>query len=321
MMGLASPIPILLVGTPVTLGRVWMEAHDQTTFKQVWEELRRLVAVLIGWPLLFKGLHVHGTILGLNADMEVPPLLGFADAFLPTIDRDELRGVFTDAGTLLLYVLRLCYTHIFRGIPEALHLSKDDHDRIQDFVHLDSSEAIEDFKVWITNIPDPDGAIASLAALLYVAFGVIQAAARPLRGLASTWAKAQAEAELKQATAEAKSNSSGRVPRRRPSKAKNAEETNTHGKLNAKQTLAPHRGSSRVASLSEELEREDIQEDEREVAATTPKPKRRKAGDPLAGWAIELVPGDKTTVVTPREYAQKEPEEFTAQYPQYVKFL
>ncbi|KAJ7439155.1 hypothetical protein B0H11DRAFT_2254083 [Mycena galericulata] len=52
------------------------------------------------------------------------------------------------------------------------------------------------------------------------------------------------------------------------------------------------------------------------IVAPTPKPKR-----PLAGWAIELVPGDKTTAVTPREYAQREPKEFAAQYPQYVKFL
>ncbi|KAJ7926846.1 hypothetical protein B0H13DRAFT_2313099 [Mycena leptocephala] len=169
---------------------------------------------------------------------------------------------------------------------------------------------------------------------------------------------------------EAKSNSSGRVPGRRPSKGKKAE-TNTQGKLNAKQASALRRSSSRVASRSVELEREDIQEDEHEgmqgekegealqmanlrhlrsrrakspppalytspsdaapsngkrkltsaAVVPTPKPKRRKAGDPLAGWAIELVPGDKTTAVTPREYAQKEPEEFAAQYPQYVKFL
>ncbi|KAJ7504920.1 hypothetical protein B0H11DRAFT_2343310 [Mycena galericulata] len=57
------------------------------------------------------------------------------------------------------------------------------------------------------------------------------------------------------------------------------------------------------------------------AAAPAPKPKRRKAGDPLAGRAIELVPGDKTTAVSPREYAQKEPEEFAARYPQYFKFL
>ncbi|KAJ7739629.1 hypothetical protein B0H14DRAFT_2638240 [Mycena olivaceomarginata] len=57
------------------------------------------------------------------------------------------------------------------------------------------------------------------------------------------------------------------------------------------------------------------------AAAPAPKPKRRKAGDPLAGWAIELGPGDKTTAVSPQEYAQKELEEFAAQYPQYIKFL
>ncbi|KAJ7475458.1 hypothetical protein B0H11DRAFT_1917643 [Mycena galericulata] len=58
------------------------------------------------------------------------------------------------------------------------------------------------------------------------------------------------------------------------------------------------------------------------AALPAPKPKRCKAGDPLAGRAIELVPGDKTTAISPREYAQKEPEEFAAQYyPQHVKFL
>ncbi|KAJ6552166.1 hypothetical protein B0H10DRAFT_1968474 [Mycena sp. CBHHK59/15] len=92
--------------------------------------------------------------------MEVAPLLGFADAFLPTIDREELRGVVTDAGTLLLFILRLCYTHIFRGVPEAPHLSKDDHDRIKGFVHLETPQAVEDFKLWIANLQDPDGAIA-----------------------------------------------------------------------------------------------------------------------------------------------------------------
>ncbi|KAJ6536393.1 hypothetical protein B0H19DRAFT_1079888 [Mycena capillaripes] len=288
------------INVAVTLGRVWMEAHDRTIFKQVWEELRSLVSVLTGRPLLFKGLHVRGTILGLNADMEVVPLLGFADAFLPTIDRDELRGVVTDAGTLLLYVLRLCYTHIFRGIPEAPHLSKDDHNRIQNFVHLESSEAVEDFKVWIADIPDPNWAIArwwkqklqqfwllpakiqclsriplndwhTMPAITNLGeaqharnnaetgtqMGMIESfknsnrrhAAATDKGMrardadervvALRHAKAQVEVELKQATAEAKSN--------------------------AKQTLAPHRSSSRVASRSKELGREDIQEDEREV--------------------------------------------------------
>jgi hypothetical protein len=87
--------------------REWIEVRLAVFFILV------LVTVLTGRPLLFKGLHVRGTILGLNADMEVAPLLGLADAFLPIIDRDELFGVVTEAGTLLLFVLRLCYTHIF----------------------------------------------------------------------------------------------------------------------------------------------------------------------------------------------------------------
>ncbi|KAJ6541306.1 hypothetical protein B0H10DRAFT_2392116 [Mycena sp. CBHHK59/15] len=448
----------------VTLGRVWMEAHDRTIFKQVWEELRRLVTVLTGRPLLFKGLHVRGTILGLNADMEVAPLLGFADAFLPTIDREELRGVVTDAGTLLL------------GVPEAPHLSKDDHDRIKGFVHLETPQAVEDFKLWIANLQDPDGAIASLSHFKFMFYfalthfwilpATIQCLSRiPLndwhtmpattnlgdaqharnnaetgtqtgiiesfkkyaeydarraaeinvklatgnlnnnqnelvhryassnrrhaaagdkgmrardadeRVMALRQAKAQVEAELKQAVAESKlttdqSNSSVRVPAGRP-KGKKAEKI-ANGTSNVEQV--PRRSSGRVVAPSRSAEEPPIdhQEDEHDdvqrekegqtlrtgdeasgprhlrsrganvsfttstsdtapsavkrkstltAAAPAPKPKRRKAGDPLAGWAIELVPGDKTTAVSPREYAQKEPDEFAAQYPQYVKFL
>ncbi|KAJ7857931.1 hypothetical protein B0H14DRAFT_3637442 [Mycena olivaceomarginata] len=436
------------INEAVTLGRVWMEAHDRTIFKQVWEELRRFVTVLTGHPLLFKGLHVRGTILGLNADMEVAPLLGFAEAFLPTIDREELRGVVTDAGTLLPFVLRLCYTHIFRGVPEAPHLSKDDHDRIKGFVHLETPQAVEDFKLWIANVPDPDGAItrwwkqklmhfwllpATIQCLSriplndwhtmpattnlesfkkYAEYDARQAAeinvklatgnsnnnqnelvhryassnrrhaaaadkgmrARDAdeRVIALRQAKVQVEAELKQAVAESKSNSSGRVPARRPSKGKKVEKIG-HGTSNVEQV--PRRSPGRVVAPSHSAEeaRVDHQEDEHDVqrekegqtlqtgdeasgpsatpaltwrrcfldhfdkghcsihrqtrkltstaAAPAPKPKRRKAGDPLAGWAIELVPGDKTTAVSPREYAQKELEEFAAQYPQYVKFL
>jgi hypothetical protein len=64
--------------------------------------------------------------------------------------------------------------NVHRGVPEAPHLSKDDHDRIQGFVHLKSLQVVEDFKVWIANVPDPDGAITSLchfyfAFMLYLA--------------------------------------------------------------------------------------------------------------------------------------------------------
>ncbi|KAJ6537018.1 hypothetical protein B0H19DRAFT_1270692 [Mycena capillaripes] len=184
-------------------------------------------------------------------------------------------------------------------------------------------------------------------------------------------AKVQVEAELKQAVAESKSNSSGRIPAGRPSKGKKAEKI-AHGTSNVEQV--PRRSSGRVVAPSRSAEeaRVDREKDEHNdvqrekegqtlqtgdeasgprrlrshganvlsttstrdtapsaakrkltltAAAPAPKPKRRKSGDPLAGWAIELVPGDNTTAVSPREYAQKEPEEFAAQYPQYVKSL
>ncbi|KAF7359826.1 hypothetical protein MVEN_00707900 [Mycena venus] len=454
----------------VTLGRVWMEAHDRTIFKQVWEELQRLVVVLTGRPLLFKGLHSRH-----SSDLPTPfcrPLT--ARSFVEWLLMLEPCCCLFSASATPIF---------FEVSPDAPHLSKDDHNRIKGFVHPETPQAVEDFKVWIATIPDPDGAItrwwkqkithfwllpAAIQCLSRIPLndwhtmpattnlgeaqharnnaetgtqmGIIEsfkkstcltlastrapnhyryaeydarraaeikvklatgnlnhnqnelvhryassnrrhaaAADKGMRArdadehvIALRQAKLQVEAELKQAVAESKSNSSGRVPARCSSKDKKAEEI-AQGMPNVEQV--PRRSSGRVASRSTEPERNAHQEDELQdpqpekdgqvfqtsdepsgprhlrsrgamvsptepptsargggpsntkrkstssATAPAPKPKRRKAGDPLSGWAIELVPGDKTTAVTPREYAQKEPEEFAAQYPQYLKFL
>ncbi|KAF7372662.1 hypothetical protein MVEN_00129300 [Mycena venus] len=89
--------------------------------------------------------------------MEAAPVLGFGDAFLPTVDRDELRGKINDAETLLCYVLRVCYTHIDRGIPPLPHLCREDYQRIRNFKYLDSPQAVEEFKAWVVTLPDPTG--------------------------------------------------------------------------------------------------------------------------------------------------------------------
>ncbi|KAJ7289905.1 hypothetical protein C8J57DRAFT_1459663 [Mycena rebaudengoi] len=67
-------------------GSVWMKLHDRWSFQFVWEELLSLVRCLTGLKLGFVSLHHGRTLLGINADMEAAPLLGLADALLPTID-------------------------------------------------------------------------------------------------------------------------------------------------------------------------------------------------------------------------------------------
>jgi hypothetical protein len=99
----------------VTVMRVWMEVHDRASYKSVWEEIQRVVLKLTKKQLKFKGLHKGGKILGLNSDMEAAPLLGFADAFGPTVDLEHVRlAVLTDPSALLSFVLRICYTHVNR---------------------------------------------------------------------------------------------------------------------------------------------------------------------------------------------------------------
>ena len=47
--------------------------------------------------------------------MEAAPLLGFADAFVATVDLEHVRAVvLADPLELLSFVLRICYSHINR---------------------------------------------------------------------------------------------------------------------------------------------------------------------------------------------------------------
>ncbi|KAJ6517934.1 hypothetical protein C8R47DRAFT_1312518 [Mycena vitilis] len=69
---------LVAINESVTVMRVWMEIHDRDAYKAVWQEVQRLVLKHTRKKLKFIGLHKGGKILGLNADMEAAPLLGFA---------------------------------------------------------------------------------------------------------------------------------------------------------------------------------------------------------------------------------------------------
>ncbi|KAJ7466398.1 hypothetical protein FB451DRAFT_1260800, partial [Mycena latifolia] len=107
------------INEAVTVMRVWMEVHGRAAYKTGWEEIQRLVLKLIKKQLKFKGLHKGGKFLGLNSDMEAAPLIGFGDAFVATVDVEDVRSaVEGDSQDLLSFVLRICYSHLNRGIPK-----------------------------------------------------------------------------------------------------------------------------------------------------------------------------------------------------------
>ncbi|KAJ7658241.1 hypothetical protein DFH06DRAFT_1196427 [Mycena polygramma] len=137
---------LVAINESVTVMRVWMEVHDRQAYKTTWEEIQRLVLKLTGKPLKFKGLHKAGKILGVNADLEAAPLLGFSDALAPTIDREDVRAVVgTDSQLVLPF-----------GVIE-LTLSDSDRKRIFDFKYAKTPEEVESFKAWIPTVPDPQG--------------------------------------------------------------------------------------------------------------------------------------------------------------------
>ncbi|KAJ6535643.1 hypothetical protein B0H19DRAFT_1241095 [Mycena capillaripes] len=144
----------------VTVMRIWMEIHDRKAYKTVWEEVQRLVLKLTRKKLKFKGLHRGGKILGLNSDMEAAPLLGFADAFVGTVDLEDVRSVIgSDPQELLSFVLRICYSHFNRGIPKLLHLPDTTRKRIFNLKYAKTFEEVEAFKAWILTLLDPDGVL------------------------------------------------------------------------------------------------------------------------------------------------------------------
>ncbi|KAJ7865921.1 hypothetical protein B0H14DRAFT_3442728 [Mycena olivaceomarginata] len=91
--------------------------------------------------------------------MEAAAVLGLADALLPMNDIPEVAAKVRSPADVLKFILRICFSHLKRGIPELPHLPHDDYQRIANFMYLETPAAAEEFKVWIKTLPDPDGTL------------------------------------------------------------------------------------------------------------------------------------------------------------------
>ncbi|KAF7362834.1 hypothetical protein MVEN_00633200 [Mycena venus] len=92
--------------------------------------------------------------------MEAALLLGFGDAFVTTVDLEDVRStVAGDSQELLSFVLRICYSHFNRGIPKLLNHSRETRQRIFDLKYLKTREEVEAFKAWIVTLADPQGVL------------------------------------------------------------------------------------------------------------------------------------------------------------------
>ncbi|KAJ7731653.1 hypothetical protein B0H16DRAFT_1772774 [Mycena metata] len=126
----------------LTVMRVWMEVHNEPSFKLAWTEIFRLVLLLTGQPLHFKRVHRGGKILGLLSDMEAAPLLGFASALWEEMT-PEYRAKIGDVD----------------GIADLKHLSEETRSRMQQLRHLRSPAELAEFAAWLGEIDDPTGRV------------------------------------------------------------------------------------------------------------------------------------------------------------------
>ncbi|KAJ7784901.1 hypothetical protein DFH07DRAFT_763515 [Mycena maculata] len=87
--------------------------------------------------------------------MEPAPLLGMGDALLPTIDIPLVAEEVKTTIDVLKRNVRSCYSHVKR-IP---HLPREDQDRINNFMYMESPEDVEEFKIWIRTLHDPNSVL------------------------------------------------------------------------------------------------------------------------------------------------------------------
>ncbi|KAF7305642.1 hypothetical protein HMN09_00817800 [Mycena chlorophos] len=118
----------------VTIGRVWMEVHTRHMFRHLWQELQRIVLRLTRKALAFRGLHGLDSTVG---------------------------AAISSTDDVLSRVLRVCHTHVQRGLPETDHLSAEDAARIRNFMYLPTVADVDAFKLWIQTVDDPNKKISA----------------------------------------------------------------------------------------------------------------------------------------------------------------
>ncbi|KAF7372461.1 hypothetical protein MVEN_00107700 [Mycena venus] len=82
-----------------------------------------------------------------------------ADAPLQTIDISSVAENVKDVVRVLKRNVRGRYSHLKRGFPDLSHLPREDQDRIHNFMNMETHEDVEEFKIWIRSLPDPNGVL------------------------------------------------------------------------------------------------------------------------------------------------------------------
>ncbi|KAG6818252.1 hypothetical protein H0H93_006537 [Arthromyces matolae] len=138
----------------ITIGRVYSDRADEAQYTTLFDETQKLVKAITGKPLLLKCLSKAGTLVCFNVDLELAQVLGIGKSFAVTNEPDYSK-IPDDTPTteLVQFFVRGCYVHVKRGIEELRkHVTKEEFDRIHNFMYLKTPQDVEDFSVWIKTL-------------------------------------------------------------------------------------------------------------------------------------------------------------------------
>ncbi|KAG6819655.1 hypothetical protein H0H93_009829 [Arthromyces matolae] len=137
-----------------TIGRIYSDRADEAQYTTLFDEIQKLVKSITRKPLLLKRLSKAGTLICFNVDLELAQVLGIGNSFAVTNEPDHSKiPNNTPIAELVQFFVRGCYVHVKRGIEELRkHVTKEEFDRIHNFMYLKTPRDVEDFNVWIKTL-------------------------------------------------------------------------------------------------------------------------------------------------------------------------
>ncbi|THU76183.1 hypothetical protein K435DRAFT_705395, partial [Dendrothele bispora CBS 962.96] len=133
----------------LTIGRIYSDRKDKTTYKCVFDGFQDIVQLLTGQPLRFRALAKDGNLHGMGSDMELAELQAAGESFI-RINEPVHSGLHSPTALdIMERISRICHVHCKRGVENLKsEVSEEDYRRLMEFMYLESEAEIKSFTEW-----------------------------------------------------------------------------------------------------------------------------------------------------------------------------